>query len=40
MSKWAEILCVPKGHMWDSQYEFTANFVNPPCLGEILKFDF
>ena len=39
--KWAEILCVPKGHMWDSLCEITANFVNPPCLGEVnfcLKF--
>ena len=38
LSKWAEFLCVPKGHMWDSLCEITANFVNPPCLGEVLKF--
>ena len=38
LSEWAEFLCVPKGHMWDSLCEITANFVNPPCLGEVLKF--
>ena len=38
LSEWAEFLCVPKGHMWDSLCEIIANFVNPPCLGEVLKF--